>query len=74
MRTVTNTTAQPNLVAYLIDCNNCGHCIDLKAPKDSDTPILTRTRGKILTQLKTWLNAATPTTTTEKSEYFYFLQ
>ncbi len=42
-------------VSYLIDCQNCGHCIDLSTPTASDPPILTQTRQKIVNQLATWL-------------------
>ncbi len=27
--------------SYLIDCQNCGHCIDLSTPSPNDPPILT---------------------------------
>ncbi len=47
MRTVTDPEKQPDMVAYLIDCNDCGHCADLYTPSDADTPVLTLARKKI---------------------------
>jgi hypothetical protein len=52
------TKTQKNMLALLIDCNNCGHCIDLSTPSPADTPGLTAARAKILNQLTTWLNSA----------------
>ena len=70
MRTITNPETQKDMVAYLVNCNNCGHCSDLSSPKDSDAPILTLTRKKILTQLTTWL-AATKTEVSLPSFYAF---
>jgi hypothetical protein len=50
-------TIQKNMMAVLIDCNNCGHCIDLSTPSPADTPGLTAARNKIKGQLATWLSA-----------------
>ena len=58
MRKVEDPDSQKNLVAVLIDCNNCGHCADLYTPKDTDAPSLTRARNQIKDQLIVWLNAA----------------
>lgn len=56
-------TTQKNMLALLIDCNNCGHCVDLSTPNGGDTPGLTAARQKIKAQLTTWLastNEVTP--------------
>lgn len=48
MREVQNpTTTQKNMVAVLINCNNCGHCVDLSTPSSADAPTLTNARNKI---------------------------
>lgn len=48
MRQLTDPTGtQKNMLALLIDCNNCGHCVDLTTPAPSDTPGLTLARSKI---------------------------
>ena len=49
---------QKNMAAILIDCNNCGHCVDLSTPSGADTPGLTLARKKIQTQITAWLNVA----------------
>lgn len=52
------TTTQANMAAFLIDCNNCGHCVDLSTPSPQDTPGLTLIRQKIKNQIVTWLAAS----------------
>ena len=47
MRTITDPTKQKNLVANLINCNDCGHCQDLKTPTTADPPALTYARQAI---------------------------
>lgn len=34
-------TTQKNMKAVLLNCNDCGHCIDLTTPAPTDTPGLT---------------------------------
>jgi hypothetical protein len=49
MRQIQNATSQKDMAAYLINCNNCGHCHDLLTPADADTPGVTLIRKKIKT-------------------------
>jgi len=63
MRTIHNQETQKDLVATLIDCNDCGHCQDLKTPSDADAPALRLAREDILAKLQQWVN---PTPTKEK--------
>jgi hypothetical protein len=51
------TTTQINMKAILIDCNNCGHCVDLSTPSPIDTPGLTHARQQIKTAISSWLTA-----------------
>ena len=51
-------TTQKNMLALLIDCNNCGHCVDLSSSSPADTPGLTAARAKIMSKLTDWLSAA----------------
>jgi hypothetical protein len=37
-------TTQKSMLALLINCNNCGHCVDLSTPSYADTPALTAAR------------------------------
>jgi len=41
---------------HLIDCDNCAHCIDLKAPSPNDPAALTESRELIYAQLREWLS------------------
>jgi Serine carboxypeptidase S28 len=52
------TTYQKNMAAFLINCNNCGHCVDLSTPSPADTPGLTLARQRIQNQITTWLAAS----------------
>ena len=45
------------MVAVLINCENCGHCVDLSSPSPKDPPTLTNARNKIAMQIKAWLAA-----------------
>ena len=51
------TKTQKNMKAILIDCNDCGHCVDLSTPSETDTPGLTLARRQIKEQLVQWINA-----------------
>ena len=51
---------QKNQRAFLIDCNNCGHCVDLSTPSPADTPGLTLARQRIQAQITAWLKPAQP--------------
>jgi len=52
------TGTQKDMAAFLINCENCGHCIDLSTPAPADSPGLTLARTKIAKQIKDWLAAA----------------
>lgn len=39
----------------VIDCENCGHCVDLHAPRSDDPQILKETRERITQRIKEWL-------------------
>jgi len=43
--------------SYTANCNNCGHCIDLKQPTVNDPVALTNVRVKILNNITNWFNA-----------------
>lgn len=68
MRTITDPSTQKDMVANLIDCQDCGHCQDLKTPSDADPPALTIARDHLKNQIKTWLTAA------ESIQQVFFLQ
>jgi len=56
--------AERNLVRDIIDCDDCGHCVDLKTPSRKDPKVLTRARNYIEGNITQWLNTAdmpTPT-------------
>ena len=44
-----------NSKATLINCDNCGHCIDLHAPSNNDKQILIDTRNDIIQTLGKWI-------------------
>ena len=44
------------MIARIIDCDNCGHCIDFSTPKASDPYQLTLVREEIAQSLNLWLN------------------
>lgn len=58
MRKIQDPATQSGQVAVYIDCNNCAHCVDLKTPKDADSPALSLARKKIKSNVTKWL---TPT-------------
>ena len=47
MREIHDPATQSGMVAHMINCNNCAHCIDLRTPSPTDTPGLTVIRQKI---------------------------
>lgn len=49
------TSPKPNLDVMVIDCNDCGHCIDLHTPLDSDDPSLKKVRSKELYLMTKWV-------------------
>ena len=60
MRKIAYPDTQKTLVATLVDCNDCGHCQDLKTPTDADPPALTIARQHIKAQIISWLNPTPP--------------
>jgi len=44
-----------NLIVQLIKCDDCGHCLDLNAPDNSDAKELTEIREKIMNAIIKWL-------------------
>lgn len=56
--------------AVLIDCADCGHCVDLKVANENDSPELTAARNLVAAQMITWLDEAKPKPDME----FSFLQ
>ncbi|CAD8145075.1 unnamed protein product [Paramecium octaurelia] len=48
------TKANSKVITYLIDCDDCAHCVDLNAPSDDDPVILTQTRQAIENTFKQW--------------------
>lgn len=43
------------MVARLIDCPDCGHCVDLKTPNENDSKELTAVREEISATILRWL-------------------
>jgi len=41
--------------AFYIECTDCGHCIDLHTPKDSDPEILKKGRIDAYNTITKWL-------------------
>lgn len=64
MRKIEHPDTQTELEAILIDCNSCGHCVDLSTPADGDTPGLRQARDKIKNTLAKWLNPTPPSKNT----------
>jgi len=56
MREIYNPKLQSGMEARLINCTNCGHCIDLGTPKSDDPIELTTVRDEVAVQLKAWLD------------------
>jgi len=46
-----------NVVSYMIDCDNCAHCVDIKTPDPKDAWNLWWNRAKISHQVKNWLSS-----------------
>jgi hypothetical protein len=64
MRTIKDPATQSGMKAILIDCQDCGHCVDLRTPADSDPPSLTIARNQIQSQITAWLTAPPPSSET----------
>ena len=39
----------------IINCENCGHCIDIKTPKETDDPEITRIRENVANSVISWI-------------------
>ncbi|CAD8176871.1 unnamed protein product [Paramecium pentaurelia] len=48
------TKTNSKVITYLIDCDDCAHCVDLGAPSVNDPAILTQTRQTIKNTFKQW--------------------
>jgi hypothetical protein len=44
-----------DIKAILIDCNDCGHCLELQPPKDSDSKELKDARDEIRAIFDKWV-------------------
>ncbi|EAR93700.2 serine carboxypeptidase S28 family protein (macronuclear) [Tetrahymena thermophila SB210] len=44
-----------DIVSYLIDCDDCAHCVDLYTPKETDALVLKQTREKIVEHFSQWI-------------------
>jgi hypothetical protein len=58
MRQIHDPSTQSGMKAVLIDCTNCGHCVDLGTSLDTDPPAVLNARAAIFEQIKIWLNEA----------------
>mmetsp|Transcript_48167 Transcript_48167/g.35355 ORF Transcript_48167/g.35355 Transcript_48167/m.35355 type:complete len:90 (-) Transcript_48167:36-305(-) len=58
MRSIYDPETQSEMTAVLIDCDNCGHCVDLGTPSDSDPEALIAAREIIYDQIIEWLQAS----------------
>jgi len=50
----------PTEMSVLIDCYQCGHCIDLHTSIPTDAPQITAARKVITQQIQTWLATGQP--------------
>jgi len=58
MREIHDPSTQSGMKAVLIDCTNCGHCVDLGTSMATDPPAVLNARAAIFEQIKIWLNEA----------------
>jgi len=59
MTKIHNPAMQKDMRAINIQCTDCGHCIDLKAPSSHDPIELTNARTAMQNQIIEWLRADT---------------
>nr|VVW88914.1 unnamed protein product [Nymphaea colorata] len=50
--------SRKNIISKVYVCPNCGHCVDLKQPSDSDADTLKAVRAEELANVKKWLAEA----------------
>ena len=53
---VTSTKSNSDVLTIVIDCENCAHCSDTKAPKDTDAQALKDARTTITNLIGEWKN------------------
>lgn len=58
MREVTNPKKYPTIQAEMINCTNCGHCVDFHTPTDTQPIELTNVQTKIAETITQWLQEA----------------
>ena len=56
---MSGTLAGAGSAARLIQCEGCGHCVDLRAPAADDAPELVAARAAVQQRLAQWLQAPT---------------
>jgi hypothetical protein len=55
MTKIHDPVKQSQMKAFYIDCKDCGHCIDLHSPLDSDPEILKEGRADAYSTITQWL-------------------
>ena len=55
MRSIPYPSYQTELVANVIDCEGCAHCVDFHPALDSDPQSLKDARQKTIDQINTWM-------------------
>ena len=58
MRVIEDPVKHPDQKAWLINCTDCGHCIDLHTPSADDAQDLIDGRADAIKQMDEWYNAA----------------
>lgn len=69
-----NPTRYPTLHAEMINCTDCGHCIDFHTPTETQPPELTAVQNKIAATINQWLADAAQAkeiNNTEKEEIHF---
>lgn len=57
MRHIEDPSKHPEQKAWLIDCADCAHCIDLHVPSKDDADSLKNGRADAYKQLDVWYNS-----------------
>jgi hypothetical protein len=47
--------SRKNIISKVYVCPDCGHCVDLRGPNDSDPETLKAVRAEELANVKKWL-------------------
>ncbi len=53
-----NYQKNPEIVSYLSDCNDCGHCAEMYTPSNGDPIEVVIARARALQTITEWLAAA----------------